>query len=126
VVATVNDTTFSLVGGGAFSLVSADIGLGVYSTPGDTTITGNLLGGGTLSTILSIGAGPLTTYNFGWSNLTSVTFSSLSTGNYLAFDNIVVNAAVPEPAVWLTMLSGMAIAGQALRRRRQAYRLTAG
>ena len=95
------------------------------------TVTGNLVGGGTVSIMLfpdDIFDGPggqpdFQTVAFGpaWTNLASVTLlgtgATFGTLNYFAIDNIVVDpAAVPEPGT-LTLL-GLGSAYLIRRRRR--------
>ncbi len=118
-----SDTTFNTTSGGAFNLGSVDLAFGPFNHGGltsDTTfVTGNLVGGGTLTTTLTVGYG-FQTYNLNWSNLSSVTFSALQGGSeYLAFDNLTYSAAgaVPEPATWALMILGFGAVGGAMRRR---------
>ena len=114
-------TLFTRPGGAVFNLSSVDLAFGPFDHGGlqsdTTTVTGTLLGGGKISSILNVGFG-FQTFQLGWNNLVSVDFSVLAqTGEYLAFDNIVYNA-VPEPASWMMLLFGFGFAGAVLRRRR--------
>lgn len=114
-------TTFSALGGGTFSLQSVDLGFGPFQhgglTADTTTVTGNLFGGGTVSTTLNV-TQAFSTHALNWSNLVSVSFGALNTSSeYLAFDNIVYNTGVPEPAAWAMMLAGFGLVGSAMRRR---------
>jgi hypothetical protein len=43
-----------------------------------------------------------------------------SSGNAFEFDNVAVQAAVPEPATWAFMIGGFGLVGSAMRRRRTA------
>ena len=115
-----NLVTMSPIGGGTFRLNSLQLGEGFHGGTGSLgdnatslLVTGNLLGGGTVSTTITfdgINDGPggladfqLATFNSGWINLTSVVFDGLG-GNdgRLGIDSVIVN--VPEP-------SSLALAG---------------
>lgn len=120
------DTVFTRAGGGVFDLFSVDLAFGPFSHSGlesdTTTVTGTLFGGGTVSTVLTVGY-PFQTYQLDWKQLTSVSFGQLAnTSEYLAFDNIVYNA-IPEPASWAMMVSGFGLAGAMMRRQRRRTRL---
>lgn len=125
-----NDTTFTLTAGGAFNVSSVDLAFGPFTHSGatsDTTlVTGSLLGGGTLSTTLTVGY-PFQTFALNWAGLSSITFSALqSNSEYLAFDNINYAAggpAVPEPATWGMMILGFGVVGAASRYRRRAIKV---
>jgi hypothetical protein len=54
----------------------------------------------------------------GFSNLRSVELGSLGRG-YVAVDNIMVAAPVPEPETYAMMLAGLGLLGFAARRRKQ-------
>lgn len=119
-------TIFTRPGGAVFSLSSVDLAFGPFFhndlTSDTTEVTGSLFGGGTVSTTLSVGYG-FQTYRLGWKDLVLVSFGELAGGSeYLAFDNIAYNA-VPEPASWMMLLGGFALAGGALRRRRNTGRV---
>ena len=109
-----NTVTMSLIGGGTFRLNSMQLGEGFNAASGSlgdnatsVLITGNLFGGGTVSTTIifdEINDGPggladfqLATFNPGWDNLTSVVIDGIG-GNdgRMGVDNIIVN--VPEPS----------------------------
>jgi hypothetical protein len=112
--------TFSQVSGAPFALTSIDYAeWQQLATARQITVTGNLAGGGTVSTLLPLdfvfdGPGGQPDFqNFvfdpSWTNLLSVslTGSAATFGNlnYFAVDNITVDtAAVPEPGT-LTLLS---------------------
>jgi hypothetical protein len=107
----VSPLTMSPVGGGVFALNAADVAewIDVNETARTVSVTGNLFGGGTVNTTLTLdlifdgagGAPDFQTFAFGptWTNLVSVVFKgngSLTGNNYFSLDNIVTNA-VPEP-----------------------------
>jgi hypothetical protein len=127
-----NPTTLSLIGGGPFALTSIDIAewdndSGAWSR--HVVVTGNLFGGGTVSTTLTLdgifdGVGvnadfQTFTFDAAWGNLSSVVLKGIGStpldGNYYAIDNVVVDdAAAPEPGT-LTLL-GLGSAGLIRRR----------
>lgn len=109
-----NTLTMSQIGGGTFRLNSALLAEGRSPASGSLSdnatsvlVTGNLFGGGTISTTIILDGivdGPggvadfqLATFNPGWDNLTSVVFDGVG-GNdgRMGIDNIIVN--VPEPS----------------------------
>jgi len=116
-VGTNNLTTFSPIVGAPFSLTSIDISeAGNLATMArQVQVTGNLFGGGTVSTLLNLDlnlidgapANYFQTFAFGptWTNLSSVSLNGIGgqccgpiPGNYYGIDNIVVNgAAAPVP-----------------------------
>jgi hypothetical protein len=129
---TTSQATFSPIGGAPFALTSFSYAEWQEAGTARTiTVTGNQVGGTTVSTTLTLdlifdgpgGSPDFQTAAFGpqWANLVSVTL--LGTGatfgnlNYFAIDNIVVDtAAVPEPGT-LTLL-GLGSAYLFGRRRR--------
>jgi hypothetical protein len=136
-----SQTTISQVGGAAFALISLDYakwqGETIAAATTTITVTGNQVGGGSVSQVLSpvgdftSGGGGTdfqTSASFGpgWGNLTSVvltgTGATFGTLNYFAIDNIIVETAapaVPEPGT-LTLL-GLGSA-YLIRRRRRNHR----
>jgi hypothetical protein len=132
-----NLTTFSPIVGAPFALTSIDISeaAGITTSARQIEVTGNLFGGGTISTLLildnnftDVVANYFQTFIFdsSWSNLSSVALNGIGAtccgqppGNYFAIDNIVVDVAptaVPEPGT-LSLL-GLASAYMFGRRRR--------
>ena len=125
-------TTISPVGGGPFAFSSIDVG--EWSFGGGTLwarhvlVTGNLVGGGTISRTLDLdgvfdgpgGVSDFQTFAFdaSWTNLSSVILqgSGGDPGNYFGVDNVVLSA-VPEPGT-LTLLG---LGAAFLIRRRQSY-----
>ncbi|MES2758271.1 MAG: PEP-CTERM sorting domain-containing protein [Pseudomonadota bacterium] len=90
------------------------------------TLVGNKVGGGTVTSLIDLGTGlnsaKLTGNDFGtyaltgFNNLSSLTVTH-NFGDYLAMDNLVVNATnVPEPSS--IALFGLAVAAGAFARRR--------
>jgi hypothetical protein len=132
-----NSATISPVGGGLFSLNR--ISLGESQNDGDpldeatsVQFTGNLFGGGTLMTVRSLdgawdGPGGVTDFQLetfsGWTNLTSLVLTGLGSGNgqdAFTFDNIQINAAIPEPSTYALMLAGLGFVGFVANRRRKS------
>ena len=129
-----NIVTIRPVGGGVFSLNSFDVGEYIFQGQTQIHITGV---GGTNPTMDFVidgfvdgpgGAPDFETILFdaSWSNLTSVMLNGIGgpldvNGQPLGsftLDNVVVNAAVPEPASLLLLGTGLAvIARRRLRRR---------
>ena len=117
--------TVAQEGGGAFSLDGLDITnwydnptSGYYSDDRSWQITGNLLGGGTISQTLTLDntanrfdldGNDLETFVLtGFDNLTS--FSINQTGGdhpWAVVDNFVINAVVPEPGTLVLLLLGV-------------------
>jgi hypothetical protein len=84
------------------------------------------------STTFTVDTNGPTRRDFGWSGMTSVTFSATGgtdrffdqSGTNFAIDDISV---VPEPATWLTMTLGLGAVALALRRRNaRRFRAVAG
>jgi hypothetical protein len=133
-----SQTTFSQIGGAPFALTSidyaewqSDLGLAFY--PKTITVTGNQVGGTTVSTILSLdgifdgpgGQPDFQTFGFGpeWTNLLSVALMGTGAANgslnYFAIDNIVADtAATPVPEPGTLSLLGLGSAYLIRRRRR--------
>ncbi len=93
-----NTVTMSKDGGGIFDLFSLDLG-NWFETSSNLLLTGNLSGGGVVSTNIALGA--FATFQLNWSNLSSVVFDSTAgTGDqYWGVDNInLEGGSVPAPA----------------------------
>lgn len=88
-----------------------------YVTVNGVTLNGSALMG--LPFVASNGnqsVGRTVTYDLGGMLAHDVTFSSR--GIAFEFDNIAVSGGVPEPITWALMISGFAMVGATLRRRR--------
>lgn len=128
--------TMSQVGGGAFTLNSFDMVSwvdGVYGYGGtamDTvTVTGNLIGGGSISQTLSLFYGQynnsstqvgndFTTYSLaGFNNIISVIIAP-GYLPYLAMDNFNVST-VSEPETYVMLLAGLGLLGFTAHRKKQ-------
>jgi hypothetical protein len=138
----VEPVVVSLAGGGAFDMLSLDLGLGDYNQSSSDTVavTGtkaNCATDCTVSTVLTV-TNVFQTFSLtGFSDLASISFGAQQFSNpdalfpphadsgYLAFDNISFSAAVPEPASWGLMILGFGAIGGLLRGRRLAAALTA-
>ncbi len=55
-------------------------------------------------------------FDFGTDFVGSVVFTS--TKNAFEIDDIATSSAVPEPAIWATLITGFGLVGAAARRRR--------
>jgi len=107
-----NAVTMSLIGGGSFSLLSMDLG-NWFERSTSLQIVGNFAGGGSIGTTIALGA--FSSYNFGWTGLSSIRFDSLAGAGdqYWGVDNISVR--VPEPGT--LALLGIGLLGMGLARR---------
>jgi hypothetical protein len=128
-----NNVTFSPIGGGSFSVTAIDLSkANTFSTTSaeSVQVTGNLAGGGTVSTTFALAPDfNFATFAFdsSFTNLLSVVLSGSGSsccgqqpGNYFAIDNIVVEtAAVPEPAALTLFALGSAYL---IARRRRNHR----
>ncbi len=110
------DLTMTEANGGTFSLSSLEIGQLIYNGNGGTaTITGNLLGGGTLVESVTVAQNFTSVSLSNWNNLTSVVFSGPV--SWMTMDNINTGiSAVPAPATLALM--GLGLVGLGLRRKR--------
>jgi PEP-CTERM motif len=137
----------TLAGGGAFNLLSLDLGLGDFNQGSTDTVTisgikANCATDCTVSEDLTV-TNVFQTFTLdGFTGLSSISVGAQEFSNpnapfppqadsgYLAFDDITFTAdtgaaAVPEPASWALMILGFAAAGGLLRGRRRALALTA-
>jgi hypothetical protein len=129
-----NPTRFSPIDGAPFALISMDVSEWQTNQSYARTVevTGNLFGGGSVSTVLTLNGDfndqlignyfQTFTFDAAWGNLSSVVLngSGATSGNYYAIDNVVVGPAattVPEPGTLsLLSLGSVFLVG---RRRRQ-------
>jgi PEP-CTERM motif len=83
------------------------------------TLTGTKADNGTVTETYSLSqdAFQTLTVNADFTNLVSVQFDAYGLDNRAAYDNIVVDATVPEPAS--LALLGIGLAGMAVARRRK-------
>jgi hypothetical protein len=111
-------------GGTPFALNNLDMTISWYdSNPTDTVnVVGNLQGGGTVSTTLTLGQG-LQVYDLNWTDLSSFTISTLASGSgYWALDNMTVDqTVVPEPGTWLLMGTGLLAPALGVLRRKARH-----
>lgn len=119
-------TTLSRVGGGTFSLSSIDLAsIQFEGSSGSVQFTGNLFGGGTVTSTKSwsaAGAGASPTFSTSafdasWTNLSSVVFEQ--SVHAFQFDNVVLSSStttVPEPSTVALMTAGLLALGVATRR----------
>ena len=121
----VDTTTYITSGIGSatltFAIPTTYVGMLIGSVDPYNTITFNTADGMTQSfTGSQIGFLGTSRYvNFSSSSpILSIVTSS--TGNAFEFDNVAVNAAIPEPATWAMMLAGFGAVGFAMRRRQRA------
>ncbi|BBM85079.1 PEP-CTERM sorting domain-containing protein [Candidatus Uabimicrobium amorphum] len=111
------------VDGQAFDLASFDLvepfSLELLPGPADFNISGVRSDSSVVSTDVTIdGIAGAQTFNLaGFTNLLSVTFSSVGTFQNVSIDNIVVNASVPEPSTYIAMLLGMILLGLGTRKK---------
>jgi hypothetical protein len=121
----------TLVGGGTFGLSKLDASVYYTGAPADTLIlTGNLFGGGTVTTTLNTSTA-WTSYSLtGFQNLTSLTFTAGTSGAFMSapgfgIDNLTIGAAVPEPSTWAMMIIGFGGVGVAASRRKRSQQALA-
>ncbi len=114
-------TTLTTIGGGAFDLTSIDFG-DVLNDPNPMRINvmGYYQGGGSITSVIMLDSLiGLETFNFNWSNLSSVTWTKPN--GWLQLDNVVVNESefgrVPEPAT--LALTSLGLLGMGYRRKQQ-------
>ena len=79
---------------------------------------------GWINSLYTIMTGGTYQIRFGVTNWSDTAFDSGLAFNGLALNDVPIgNGAVPEPGTWAMMLTGFALIGLALRRRRAAWRL---
>jgi hypothetical protein len=107
----------------AFDLFSLELARNNLDT--DILLTGNFVGGGSISSTVFVDSVTLTNYELGagWTNLQSLTISPLNLSGFgnlaVAVDNISVASAVPVPAAVYLFGSGLGLLGW-FRRRQSA------
>lgn len=133
-----NTITMTLIGGGTFRLNNVQLAEALSplrnqaENATSVLITGNIFGGGTVSTTVILdgvndGVGgaadfQLATFNASWDNLTSVVFDGVGDGvsgtfSRFAIDNITVN--IPEPSsLALAGIGLLVLTGRKLARKR--------
>jgi PEP-CTERM motif len=141
----IEPVTMSLVGGGAFNLLSLDLGLGQYNQGSSDSVTisgtkANCSANCAVSTMLTVTDAFQSFSLAGFTGLSSISVGAQQFSNpgalfppqadsgYLAFDDIsytAVGAPVPEPAAWALMIVGLGAAGGLIRGRRRALALAA-
>ena len=105
--------TITLSGDSVFSINSMNLGMLFSSSAGNVAVTGNLFGGGTISTLFNVvnvsnNGGSFASYVFdsSWINLTSIDIHRDS-GIFMGIDNISVNAqSVPDPSTLVIFALG--------------------
>ena len=107
-------------GGGAFDIFSLDGATANVNEINQLLIEGTLMGGGSVSTYLDID-GVFDSYAIaGFTNLVSVTFSSVNSGGYnlggFSIDNIDLTGSVPEPGILALLSMGLLSLGLTRRR----------
>ena len=103
--------TLAHSGGDLFDLLSFDFAnLNLLGGAGATLqVTGNVNGGGSVTTSVTLQDGWMTANTAGFLNLTSVDFmATTNPTSHLAFDNLTVaTSAVPEPSILALMSAGL-------------------
>lgn len=115
-------TTLTLVGGGAFSLVSMDLSeMMIGDLAYNVTFSGVTSGGDVVTQEVTLdGSFGAETFTFdsSFADVTSVSWAN--TAGYTQFDNISAVAAVPEPETYAMMLAGLGCLAGLRRRAKQA------